>query len=38
MSTLERIAGGTYRVALAKSADVPVLTAEAQMRSRLFGN
>jgi len=38
MSALERIAGGTYKVALAKSADAPVLTAEAQMQSRLFGN
>jgi len=33
-----RIAGGAYKVVLAKSADAPVLTAEAQMQSRLFGN
>jgi beta-glucosidase len=35
-----RIAGGVYKVAVAvaKSADAPVLTAEAQMQSRLFGN
>jgi beta-glucosidase len=33
-----RIAGGTYKVALAKSADTPVLTAEAQMQSHVFGH
>jgi beta-glucosidase len=33
-----RIAGGVYKVVLAQSADAPVLTAEAQMQSRLFGH
>jgi beta-glucosidase len=32
-----RIAGGTYRVALSRAANAPVLTAEARMQSRLFG-
>jgi beta-glucosidase len=31
-----RIADGVYKVVLAQSADAPVLTAEAQMQSRLF--
>jgi beta-glucosidase len=33
-----RIAGGAYKVVLAKSAEAPVLTAEAQVDSRLFGS
>jgi beta-glucosidase len=33
-----RINEGTYRVALAKSADDFMLTAEAAMPSRLFGH
>jgi beta-glucosidase len=33
-----RIASGAHRIALGKSADAPVLTAEAQMKPRLFGN
>jgi beta-glucosidase len=33
-----RIAGGVYKIALSKSADAPVLTAETQMKPRLFGN
>ncbi|MGH9869533.1 MAG: hypothetical protein ACREAA_15375 [Candidatus Polarisedimenticolia bacterium] len=33
-----RIAGGTHRLALGKSADDPVLTAEAQLAGRLFGS
>ena len=33
-----RIAGGTYEVAVAKSAVSPVLTGEAQLDARLFGN
>jgi beta-glucosidase len=33
-----RIAGGTYKVVLAKSAATPVLTAEARVHSRLFGS
>jgi beta-glucosidase len=33
-----RIAGGTYKIVLAKSAEAPVLNAEAQVRSRLFGS
>src|SRR5262245_11756931 len=33
-----RIAAGTYKIALSKAADAPVLTAEAKMQSRLFGN
>ena len=33
-----RIAGGAYKVAVAKSAEAPVLTAEVQLDSRLFGN
>jgi hypothetical protein len=32
------IAGGTYKIVLAKSADAPVITAEAQVQSRLLGN
>jgi beta-glucosidase len=31
------IAAGTYRIALGKAADDPVLTAEAQLTERLFG-
>ena len=33
-----RIAGGTYQVALSKSAEAPVLSAEARLQARLFGN
>ena len=33
-----RISGGAHKIALGKSADSPVLTAEAQMKPRLFGN
>jgi beta-glucosidase len=33
-----RIGGGSYKVALGKSAGAPVLTAEAQLGARLFGN
>lgn len=33
-----RIEGGSYEVALAKSAGAPVLTAQTQLGSRLFGN
>jgi beta-glucosidase len=33
-----RIAGGTYEVAVAKSAVAPVLTGEAKLNARLFGN
>jgi beta-glucosidase len=33
-----RITSGTYKIALARSAAAPVLTAEAQLGSRLFGN
>lgn len=33
-----RITGGVYKFVLARSADAPVLTAEVQMQSRLFGN
>ena len=33
-----RIAGGPYKIALSRSADAPVLTAEAKLQSRLFGN
>jgi beta-glucosidase len=33
-----RIDGGAYKVAVARSADAPVLTAEARLGSRLFGN
>jgi beta-glucosidase len=32
-----RITSGAYKIALAKSAAAPVLTAEAQLSSRLFG-
>lgn len=33
-----RIEDGNYRIALARSAQAPVLTAEAQLDARLFGN
>ena len=33
-----RIAGGTYEVALAKSAEAPALTAAAKLQSSLFGS
>jgi beta-glucosidase len=33
-----RISAGSYKFALATSAEAPVLTAEAQMKPRLFGN
>jgi beta-glucosidase len=33
-----RIAGGAYKIALAKSADAPVLTGEVRLNARLFGN
>jgi beta-glucosidase len=33
-----RIVGGTYKVVVAKSAVAPVLTGEAQLKARLFGN
>jgi beta-glucosidase len=33
-----RIVGGTYKVVVAKSAVAPVLTGEAQLHARLFGN
>jgi beta-glucosidase len=33
-----RLAGGAYKIVVAKSADAPVLTAEAQLQPRLFGN
>ena len=33
-----RIEDGNYRVALARSAQAPVLTAEARLDPRLFGN
>lgn len=33
-----RIEDGNYRVALARSAEEPVLTAEARLDTRLFGN
>jgi beta-glucosidase len=32
-----RITGGTYRVALAKSAIQPILTAEASLTARTLG-
>jgi beta-glucosidase len=32
-----RIAGGTHRIALGKAADHLVLTADAQLKARLFG-
>lgn len=32
-----RIAAGTYQIALGKSADAFVLTAEVPLRSQLFG-
>jgi beta-glucosidase len=32
-----RLAGGTYRVAVSRAADAPVLTGEAQVPARLFG-
>jgi beta-glucosidase len=33
-----RIVGGTYRLALSKSAEAPVLSAETQLQARVFGN
>jgi beta-glucosidase len=33
-----RIAAGTYRVALGKSAGDPILTAEASLAARVFGS
>ena len=33
-----RITGGNHKIALAKSADAPVLTAQIRLQSRLFGN
>jgi beta-glucosidase len=33
-----RIAGGTYKIALSKSAEAPVLSAETRLQARLFGS
>ena len=33
-----RITSGTYKVALSKSAEAPVLSAETRLQARLFGS
>ena len=34
----EDIASGTYKIALGKSAEAPMLNAETRLQARLFGS